>query len=233
VEARLIYFASCPNWREARERLGEAIEQAGIGALSVVVRCVITHREAIVSGLCGSPTILIDGRDPFAGPDMRAGIYCRSFDTEAGPDGAPSVTQLVAVLRRAWEDGLPPGGAPAVLLPALDLAGPLTRIASATQLSRAPAVGRSQPSAGPHPHPVSTRRPPTERGNDGTVLQRVCGAPPPTTSRIGHNAAQASVPVRAGDRVGPLGGSIIANVDGHGSRTSGRPPAQGDADECP
>ena len=125
MEAKLIYVESCPGWRSARERLRQAIEYAGIGAVSVVVRCVITHHEALLCGLRGSPTILIDGADPFTGSDAGAGIYCRSFPTQAGPDTAPSVAQLVAALRRASEDalrlnGAPETGAPAVLtVPAL------------------------------------------------------------------------------------------------------------------
>ena len=48
MEAKLIYVESCPGWRSARERLRQAIEYAGIGAVSVVVRCVITHHEALL-----------------------------------------------------------------------------------------------------------------------------------------------------------------------------------------
>jgi hypothetical protein len=112
MQASLIYFDSCPHWRVARERLRQAIQDAEVGAVSVVVRVVITHREAVGCGLCGSPTILIDGADPFAGADLHAGIYCRQFTTEAGPDVAPSVAQLVAVLRRAFQNGVPHGDVP-------------------------------------------------------------------------------------------------------------------------
>lgn len=112
MQATLIYFDSCPNWRVARERLSQAMQAAEVGAVSVVVRVVITHREAVTSGLCGSPTILIDGADPFAGVDPQTGIYCRQFTTEAGPDVAPSVAQLIAVLRRAFQNGVPHGDVP-------------------------------------------------------------------------------------------------------------------------
>jgi len=106
MQVSLIYVDCRPTWRVARERLAQAIESASIGAVTLVLRLVITHQEAMACGLCGSPTLLIDGSDPFAGPDVYAGIYCRSFLTEAGPDVAPSVTQLVAALRRARDDVL-------------------------------------------------------------------------------------------------------------------------------
>jgi len=115
MQASLIYLDSCPNWRVARERLRRAIKSAEIGAVSVVVRVVITHREAVACGLCGSPTILIDGADPFAGVDLQTGVYCRRFTTEAGPDVAPSVAQLVAALRRAFQDGVPHRDAPGLV----------------------------------------------------------------------------------------------------------------------
>jgi len=112
MQATLIYFDSYPNWRVARERLRRAIESADVGAVGVAVRVVITNREAVACGLCGSPTILIDGADPFAGVDLQTGIYCRQFTTEAGPDVAPSVAQLVAALRRAFQNGVPPCDVP-------------------------------------------------------------------------------------------------------------------------
>ncbi len=47
----------------------------------------------------GSPTVLVDGRDPFAAPDAAVGLSCRLYQTDDGPAGAPSVEQLTAVLR--------------------------------------------------------------------------------------------------------------------------------------
>jgi hypothetical protein len=47
----------------------------------------------------GSPTILIDGRDPFAGATP-VGPVCRRYPTEHGLDFAPSLEQLVEVLTR-------------------------------------------------------------------------------------------------------------------------------------
>ena len=126
MQASLIYFDSCPNWRVARERLGRAIQSAEVGAVGLVVRVVITHREAVACGLCGSPTILIDGADPFAGVDLQTGIYCRQFRTESGLDVAPSVAQLVAALRRAFQNGVPNGDVPGLARsPARDLPQPV------------------------------------------------------------------------------------------------------------
>ncbi len=45
----------------------------------------------------GSPTVLVDGRDPVAG-EASASVSCRLHATEAGVDGDPTVAQLVVAL---------------------------------------------------------------------------------------------------------------------------------------
>lgn len=102
----LVYFEGCPHWRLAGRRLMRAIEDAGVGSLAIDAIPVATLDEAIQFGLRGSPTILIGGIDPFGDPGVPAGLSCRIFATEHGPDGAPSVTQLVDALRSACDVGL-------------------------------------------------------------------------------------------------------------------------------
>jgi hypothetical protein len=96
--AQVLYFPGCPNWRAADERLREALMLAGREDVRVQHRQVTTAEEAEAAGFRGSPTVLIDGRDPFADPASPAGLSCRVFRTEAGPAGAPTVEQLLAVL---------------------------------------------------------------------------------------------------------------------------------------
>jgi hypothetical protein len=61
-------------------------------------RLVSTPEEAQAAGFRGSPTVLVNGQDPFADPDAPVGLSCRVFRTEAGLAGAPTVEQLLAVL---------------------------------------------------------------------------------------------------------------------------------------
>jgi hypothetical protein len=61
-------------------------------------RLVSTPEEAEAAGFRGSPTVLVNGHDPFAEPDGPAGLCCRVFRTDAGLAGAPTVEQLLAVL---------------------------------------------------------------------------------------------------------------------------------------
>lgn len=97
MDITLQYFDGCPNWRLADERLREALAASGDDA-RVTYENIDTPRRADEAGFRGSPTILVDGRDPFADEDVAVGLSCRIYQTETGPDGAPSLAQLVAVL---------------------------------------------------------------------------------------------------------------------------------------
>jgi hypothetical protein len=92
----LVHLADCPHWRTADERLREAMRLTGLDPAPLRYRSVTT--EDAPADFPGSPTILVDDRDPFP-TAVTAGPTCRRYETEAGPDGAPSVPQLVAILR--------------------------------------------------------------------------------------------------------------------------------------
>lgn len=98
MDVRLLFFDDCPNWRLTNERLREALARAGRDDVRVQHRLVATAEQAAIAGFRGSPTVLVDGQDPFADPAAPAGLSCRVFRTEAGLAGAPSVEQLLAVL---------------------------------------------------------------------------------------------------------------------------------------
>jgi hypothetical protein len=98
VSVVLLFSPDCPNWRLADERLREALALTGRDDVRVQHRLVATPEEAEAAGFRGSPTVLIDGQDPFSQPDAPAGLSCRVFRTEAGLTGAPTVEQLLAVL---------------------------------------------------------------------------------------------------------------------------------------
>ena len=54
----------------------------------------------------GSPTLLIDGTDPFAAPGQPPSLSCRFYrDTTGLTEGAPSVETLRQVLQQAAARG--------------------------------------------------------------------------------------------------------------------------------
>lgn len=100
ADVRLLYFDDCPNWRVAETRVKEALAALGADPNAVTYEQVNTVEQAEALGFRGSPTILIDGTDPFADPDAPTGLACRIYRTAAGAQPAPTVEQLRAVLAR-------------------------------------------------------------------------------------------------------------------------------------
>ena len=95
MKLELLYFDDCPNWRVAAERLDEV---AGARGVTVERRLVTTEEEAEAARFRGSPTILVDGEDPFAAGDEPFGLACRVYQTPGGPAGSPTPDQIEAAL---------------------------------------------------------------------------------------------------------------------------------------
>lgn len=98
MDITLQYFDGCPSWRLADRRLREALREVGADHGHITYEKIETPEQADKAGFRGSPTILIDGRDPFADEEAPAGLSCRIYQTDAGADGAPSLAQLGAAL---------------------------------------------------------------------------------------------------------------------------------------
>lgn len=95
MEVTLLHFDGCPSWEVADERLRKLADEFGF---DLSYQKVDTPEEAEALSFRGSPTILVDGRDPFAGGDDPVGLACRIYQTPDGPAGAPTVEQLREVL---------------------------------------------------------------------------------------------------------------------------------------
>ncbi len=91
----LLYFPECPHWSLAQERLSEVTARFG---LSIEHHLVTTEDEAERVCFRGSPTILIDGVDPFAKDDQAIGLSCRIYRTPDGYAGSPTAEQIAAAL---------------------------------------------------------------------------------------------------------------------------------------
>lgn len=96
MEITLQYFDDCPSWRVADDRLRQALSDLGCDDQPIRYQRVASPGEADRVGFGGSPTILVDGIDPFADPAGPAGFACRLY----GGDVAPTVDQLRAALGR-------------------------------------------------------------------------------------------------------------------------------------
>jgi hypothetical protein len=101
MDVRVLYFNDCPHWRVAEARLREALAGLGDTAASVTYERVETPEQAERNGFRGSPTILVDGRDPFAHPDDPVGLSCRMYRNPAGAEYSPTVEQIRSALNAA------------------------------------------------------------------------------------------------------------------------------------
>jgi len=100
VDITLMYFDGCPGWQTAEANLHAALAVIGMPDVSIRRQLIETVEEAEKAGFIGSPTVLLDGLDPFTEPARQPGLSCRLYRSERGMANAPSVEQLVEALRR-------------------------------------------------------------------------------------------------------------------------------------
>ncbi len=91
MEITLQYFDGCPNWEVLDHRLAQVVE--GRADVRVAHQRVETAEDAARLGFHGSPTVLVNGVDPFAEEGAPVGLACRVFRTPAGLAGhRPSIS---------------------------------------------------------------------------------------------------------------------------------------------
>ena len=90
MKLEVLHVPDCPNLSPMLERLAQVTD------LPVATRVIDSDAEAARFGMAGSPTLLIDGVDPFTSPDRcEWGVSCRLYRDENGRIvSAPSVEQL-------------------------------------------------------------------------------------------------------------------------------------------
>jgi len=90
MKLEVLHVPDCPNLPPMLERLAEVTD------LPVATRRIDNDADAARFGMAGSPTLLVDGVDPFtAAGDCECGVWCRLYPDENGQVfSAPSVEQL-------------------------------------------------------------------------------------------------------------------------------------------
>jgi len=105
MDVELLLVLECPNGEEAAVRLREALDGVGLVTTPFRTTVINTWAEAEDRGFVGSPTILIDGRDPFAAPEARPALACRIYPGVTGAVGVPPLRELRQALKRAADLG--------------------------------------------------------------------------------------------------------------------------------
>ena len=98
MKVTIQYFDGCPHWKLADERLRRVLEGMSAGDVTLDYELIDSPETAERVGFHGSPTILIDGRDPFVTGIEQVGMSCRVFRTEDGIQGAPTEAELRRLL---------------------------------------------------------------------------------------------------------------------------------------
>lgn len=98
MKVELLRIDECPNWGVTLERLRQALDSVGRSADNIEVVVLRTSAEASEHPFAGSPTILLDGIDPFPSGGAITDLACRVYQTDEGLAGSPTVEQLIRVL---------------------------------------------------------------------------------------------------------------------------------------
>ncbi len=105
VRLQILHVPECPGAEALDSRLAPLL--AVRPDIQVIRRVVTTEDDARRLGMTGSPTILADGADPFARPDLQPSLSCRLYPDEHGQLGqAPTAAQLREALGVAAADEL-------------------------------------------------------------------------------------------------------------------------------
>lgn len=96
MRVTLQYFDDCPNWRTTESHLRRLAAERG--DVDLVLEHVGSTEAAERLEFHGSPSVLVDGVDPFLGGGTAVGLSCRLYRTPEGLAGSPTVDQLRAVL---------------------------------------------------------------------------------------------------------------------------------------
>lgn len=100
MELTLLTVPACPNAAAFEQRLAAVL--AGHPGAVVHRREIADERAAAEAGMHGSPTLLINGADPFAQPGQPPSMSCRLYrDAEGRPGPAPSAEALQQALAAA------------------------------------------------------------------------------------------------------------------------------------
>jgi hypothetical protein len=93
IDIEIQYFDGCPNWRAVDSMVRSILDESSTNAEVRLTR-VEALDEAERLSFRGSPTVLINGADPWSSPSAPVGFSCRVYRTDMGLAGSPSASQL-------------------------------------------------------------------------------------------------------------------------------------------
>ncbi|QUW85697.1 hypothetical protein SMIR_42435 (plasmid) [Streptomyces mirabilis] len=104
MNIELLVVPDCPHEKPAAEQLRHTLDDLGLHGVAFATRVISDQAQAEEVGFAGSPTLLIEGRDPFAEPSHPVGLTCRMYRTAKGLAGLPDPGRLRQALAAASTD---------------------------------------------------------------------------------------------------------------------------------
>jgi hypothetical protein len=100
----VLVVPDCPQAETTTHVVRRTLDELGLTDVRVTTTVVTSQAQAEKLGFVGSPTVMIDGRDPFADPARSPGLACRLYRDETALTGTPPAARLRRALRQAAAD---------------------------------------------------------------------------------------------------------------------------------
>lgn len=98
MRIEVLHIGDCPNWEAAGGRIREALAELRDTTTTVEFRLLSTPEQAALVPFAGSPTITVDGEDPFPSDGRTTDLACRIYFTPNGVAGLPTAKQLIEAI---------------------------------------------------------------------------------------------------------------------------------------
>lgn len=105
MDVEVLVVADCPNEGGAVALVRRALDDVGLKRVPIRTRVVADEQDAEELGFVGSPTIRINGTDPFASQGAATGHACRVYVDRGVRSGLPDLSTLRQVLKREADTG--------------------------------------------------------------------------------------------------------------------------------
>lgn len=102
LQIDILYTDDNTDWQTAGELVRQALDALQLEA-SICYQAVSSDREAFELNFIGSPTVLIDGEDPWPMPKAPAGLRLRPYFSPEGMSDTPTYAMIVEALRKHVE----------------------------------------------------------------------------------------------------------------------------------
>ena len=112
MNVELLVVPNCPLADDTESLLATALRDVGLTDVTITTATITSELEAKRRGFTGSPTMLIDGLDPFAQAGQPPSLACRIYLNPNGLSGIPDLRQRRKALKQAAQRTLETTGSP-------------------------------------------------------------------------------------------------------------------------